>query len=171
MPQPASTNADPRRAALDALMAMDNPGIFGLHDAGLMENAGINRDSGRHCFILWVGKNRPAYIERIDADGEPEQRYSVKIRSRDLQRDEPHEVRGSVSQAVQFAWAQRGDADEPEADPDAHAAGLAAFQSISGKISDGKFYREPRCPYRRPERIAAWMRGYDAARDAFESEG
>lgn len=57
---------------------------------------------------------------------------------------------------------------------EAEAEGEAAFRSISGRLADAmrgtKSYPDsPRCPYRRPERVAAWMRGFDRLDMAFSA--
>lgn len=51
----------------------------------------------------------------------------------------------------------------------AEAAGRDAFEGISGKISDGKFWTHPRCPYRDPGKARFWRLGYEAAFDAFNA--
>lgn len=66
------------------------------------------------------------------------------------------------AQLIKLGWKPKSEITEAE------EAGRAAFQSISGRMSDGKGFDYPKCPYRRPERAAAWKRGFDEMLAAFD---
>lgn len=143
------------------------PSLFAMDKDGAMEFSHYARVTRNPVHIVWLGRNRPAYVERLTSPGATPHRWRVTVRSADRQRDDAHEAIGSFLQVVASLWGHRG--DDYDCDPKAEEAGRTAFQSISGAMSDGKFFREPRCPYRKPERIAAWLRGYDEMRTAFDA--
>lgn len=56
---------------------------------------------------------------------------------------------------------------------DDEAAGFEAFpagQWMDAMRGTKSYPSDVRCPYRNPERVAAWTKGYNAALDALEAE-